>query len=68
MSEFRVTKERRAATLTLSDGRRLDPATNLPRVGVAPREDAGKPNAEVAVAVDVDKFWDLFLEVLATYP
>lgn len=54
--------------MTLSDGRRLDPATNLPRPGVTPREDAGKPNAEVAVAVDVDRFWKLFLEVLATYP
>ena len=54
--------------MTLSDGRRLDPATLRPRAGVAAREDAGKPNAEVAVAVDVEKFWDLFLEVLATYP
>jgi inosine-uridine nucleoside N-ribohydrolase len=54
--------------MTLSDGRRLDPATLRPRAGVTPREDAGTPNAEVAVAVDVDRFWDLFLEVLATYP
>jgi inosine-uridine nucleoside N-ribohydrolase len=27
-----------------------------------------KPNAEVAVAVDSDRFWDLFLDILATYP
>ena len=26
------------------------------------------PNAEVAVAVDADRFWELFLDVLATYP
>jgi inosine-uridine nucleoside N-ribohydrolase len=25
-------------------------------------------NAEVATAVDVDRFWTLFLDVLATYP
>lgn len=54
--------------MTLSDGRKLDPATLLPRADYAPRDDAGAPNAEVAVAVDVDRFWDLFLEVLATYP
>jgi purine nucleosidase/pyrimidine-specific ribonucleoside hydrolase len=54
--------------MTLSDGRRLDPATLRPRGDYAPRTDAGAPNAEVAVAVDVEKFWDLFLEVLATYP
>jgi len=54
--------------MTLSDGRRLDPATLLPRGDYAPRTDAGAPNAEVAVAVDVEKFWTLFLEVLAAYP
>ena len=55
-------------TFRSEDGRRLDPRTNLPRPGVMPREDQGAPNAEVAVAVDVDRFWDLFLGVLATYP
>jgi inosine-uridine nucleoside N-ribohydrolase len=37
------------------------------------RTDAGeprgeKPNAEVAVGVDVDRFWTLFLDILRTYP
>ena len=27
-----------------------------------------KPNAEVAVAVDADRFWKLFLNILQTYP
>ena len=27
-----------------------------------------KPNAEVAVAVNADRFWELFLDTLATYP
>ncbi len=26
------------------------------------------PNAQVAVAVNSDRFWELFLDVLATYP
>jgi len=26
------------------------------------------PNAEVAVSVDADRFWELFLDVLSTYP
>jgi pyrimidine-specific ribonucleoside hydrolase len=26
------------------------------------------PNAEVAVAVDADRFWELFMDILATYP
>jgi inosine-uridine nucleoside N-ribohydrolase len=25
------------------------------------------PNAEVAIAVNTERFWELFLEVLATY-
>lgn len=27
-----------------------------------------EPNAEVAIAVDVERFWELFLDVLSTYP
>jgi pyrimidine-specific ribonucleoside hydrolase len=27
-----------------------------------------EPNAEVAVTVDADRFWELFLQVLSTYP
>lgn len=27
-----------------------------------------EPNAEVAVAVDIDRFWELFLDVLSSYP
>jgi inosine-uridine nucleoside N-ribohydrolase len=27
-----------------------------------------EPNAEVAVTVDVDRFWELFLDTLRTYP
>jgi len=53
---------------TLADGRRLEPRTLQPFPGIPPRTDHGEPNAEVAVAVDVERFWDLFLEVLATYP
>ena len=43
-----------------SDFRRI--ATDLP---VAEGE---APNAEVAVAVDAERFWSRFLEILATYP
>ena len=50
--------------MTLCDGRDLDPITLRPRRG---RRDQTAPNADVAVGVDVDRFWDLFIEVLATY-
>lgn len=49
--------------MTLCDGRSLGP--DLRPRGI--RTDATPPNADVAVRVDVDRFWDLFLEVLATY-
>lgn len=49
--------------MTLCDGRDLTPDLR-PRGG---RGDATQSNADVAVRVDVDRFWDLFLEVLATY-
>ena len=32
------------------------------------RDPLGRPNAEVAVAVDAERFWEQFVEVLATYP
>ena len=32
------------------------------------RDPLGRPNAEVAVAVDPERFWERFIEVLATYP
>ena len=35
---------------------------------VRQRDPFGRPNAEVAVAVDPERFWDRFVEVLATYP
>ena len=63
------------AGMTLCDGRRLDPVTfrgypelAAPIEGQGINETAAGPNAEVAVAVDVDRFWELFLDVLATYP
>jgi inosine-uridine nucleoside N-ribohydrolase len=52
--------------MTLCDGRSLGP--DLRPRGGQPRSDAAVPNADVAVAVDVDRFWELFLDVLATYP
>lgn len=63
------------AGMTLCDGRRKDPVTFRGYPGIAPaieghgmNETADRPNAEVAVAVDADRFWTLFLDVLATYP
>ena len=32
------------------------------------RAPLGKPNAEVAVAVDPERFWERFISVLASYP
>lgn len=61
--------------MTLCDGRRMDPVTfrsyadlPAPVVGDGINEQAAGPNAEVAVAVDAERFWSLFLDVLATYP
>jgi inosine-uridine nucleoside N-ribohydrolase len=61
--------------MTLCDGRRVDPVTfRLPEnlapfvEGTGMNEAGPPPNAEVAVAVDADRFWELFLDVLATYP
>lgn len=51
--------------MTLCDFRHHKPE-NLEEGGHLHRGE--KPNAEVAVSVDPDRFWDLFLEVLSTYP
>lgn len=52
------------AGMTLCDGRHLGP-------DLLPLKHRGRgqpPNAEVAVAVNVKRFWELFLDILATYP
>jgi inosine-uridine nucleoside N-ribohydrolase len=51
--------------MTVCDGRHLKPD---PRAGAAHAPRGDPPNAEVAVAVNADRFWELFLDVLATYP
>jgi purine nucleosidase/pyrimidine-specific ribonucleoside hydrolase len=63
------------AGMTLCDGRRTDPVTFRRYPTIAPpvegegmNEAGPAPNAEVAVAVDVERFWELFLDVLATCP
>lgn len=53
------------AGMTLCDGRRLGPDMR-PRADYA-RWNAASPNADVAISVDVDRFWALLLGVLATY-
>jgi inosine-uridine nucleoside N-ribohydrolase len=52
------------AGMTLCDGRHLGPDFRA----LKRRTRGEPPNAEVAVAVDADRFWELFLDVLATYP
>jgi pyrimidine-specific ribonucleoside hydrolase len=51
--------------MTVCDGRHLRPN---PGAGAARPPRGAAPNAEVAVAVNADRFWELFLDVLATYP
>jgi inosine-uridine nucleoside N-ribohydrolase len=51
--------------MTVCDGRHLRPD---PSAGAARPPRGQSPNAEVAVAVNADRFWELFLDVLATYP
>jgi len=51
--------------MTVCDGRHLRPD---PREGAARAPRGDPPNAEVAVAVNAERFWELFLDVLATYP
>ena len=55
------------AGMTLCDGRRLGPDMRAIPTSL-PRAEGEDPNAEVAVAVDAARFWELFLDVLATYP
>jgi inosine-uridine nucleoside N-ribohydrolase len=50
--------------MTLCDGRHLGPDFRALRN----RSRGLPPNAEVAVAVNAARFWELFLDVLATYP
>ncbi|HMO57895.1 MAG TPA: nucleoside hydrolase [Roseiflexaceae bacterium] len=52
------------AGMTLCDGRHLGPDFRA----LKNRTRGETPNAEVAVAVRADRFWELFLDVLATYP
>ena len=52
------------AGMTLCDGRHLGPDFRA----LKRRTRGEPPNAEVAVAVNTDRFWELFLDVLATYP
>ena len=51
--------------MTVCDRRHLSPSDNNARPLRAPLT---KANAQVAVDVDASRFWDHFLEVLATYP
>jgi inosine-uridine nucleoside N-ribohydrolase len=52
------------AGMTLCDGRHLGPNFRA----LKRRTRGQEPNAEVAVAVNADRFWELFLDILATYP
>jgi len=52
------------AGMTLCDGRHLGPDFRT----LKQRTRGEAPNAEVAVAVNGDRFWELFLDILATYP
>ena len=52
--------------MTLCDARHLRETDLRPVRPDGYRGDA--PNAEVAVAVNADRFWEMFLDVLATYP
>lgn len=51
--------------MTVCDARHL--ATEAAGI-VRRRDPLGRPNAEVAVAVDPERFWERFIEVLASYP
>ena len=51
--------------MTVCDRRHL--STELAGM-VRQRDPLGRPNAEVAVAVDPERFWERFIEVLANYP
>lgn len=52
--------------MTLCDYRHFRPdALEVEGDGIRRGEE---PNADVAVGVDVERFWELFLDVLASYP
>jgi inosine-uridine nucleoside N-ribohydrolase len=52
--------------MTVCDARHLREA-GLERTGFGIHR-GEEPNAEVAVGVNADRFWEMFLDVLATYP
>jgi pyrimidine-specific ribonucleoside hydrolase len=52
--------------MTVCDARHIR-ANNLGDGPVSVRRGAA-PNAEVAVVANAERFWELFLDVLATYP
>lgn len=52
------------AGMTVCDGRHLGSDSR----SLKPRIRGESPNAEVAVAVDAPRFWELFLDSLSTYP
>lgn len=52
--------------MTLCDYRHLREPDLTPRIAGQFRGEP--PNAEVAVAVNADRFWDMFLEALSSYP
>ncbi len=52
--------------MTLCDGRHLRPE-NLGIPGPIGLHRGAPANAEVAIAVNADRFWELFLDILATY-
>jgi inosine-uridine nucleoside N-ribohydrolase len=56
--------------MTLCDARHLREFDLTPIRGHPESHDhrGEAPNAEVAVAVNADRFWEMFLDVLATYP
>lgn len=55
------------AGMTVCDGRRLGPDFRRVRTD-RPLAEGEPPNADVAVAVDTERFWDRFVEILASYP
>ena len=52
--------------MTVCDARHLRPDSPVPVAARPPRGE--EPNAEVAVEVNANRFWELFLDVLTTYP
>ena len=54
--------------MTLCDARHLREDDLTPRRPDGHGYRGEAPNAEVAVAVNADRFWEMFLDALATYP